>query len=84
MLLQAIAALKTQYRMAGDIQLLSNTLVYGGKLSCGSDKVREAVLQTTIIPQMDGRQPFWLRQVIPPSEHRRYISLSRTENNDLK
>lgn len=42
---QAVAALQRQYRMAEDIMLLSNTLIYSGHLKAGSDDIATAQLQ---------------------------------------
>lgn len=47
----AIAQLTLQYRMHEDICLLSNELVYGGKLKCANDQVRTQSLQLNHFPQ---------------------------------
>eukprot|EP00178_Gracilaria_changii_P003216 TRINITY_DN146_c2_g1_i1.p1 TRINITY_DN146_c2_g1~~TRINITY_DN146_c2_g1_i1.p1 ORF type:complete len:1154 (+),score=167.00 TRINITY_DN146_c2_g1_i1:2238-5699(+) len=41
---QAMVHLSMQYRMAGDIMDLSNELVYGGSLRCGSEAVKSQAL----------------------------------------
>ncbi|KAG0003793.1 Tripartite DNA replication factor [Modicella reniformis] len=46
----AVASLTRQYRMNEDVMLLSNTLVYGNKLQCGTKEVADKVLK---IPAMD-------------------------------
>ncbi|KAL3693543.1 hypothetical protein R1sor_007194 [Riccia sorocarpa] len=63
---QSICALQNQYRMCSDIMALSNSLIYGGRLRCGSSDVANGCLHlsspcTTL--------PAWLLQVIQP-EHR--------------
>ena len=58
---QAVVALSTQYRMAADIMLLANTIVYGGQLTCGSEAVaaRSLALQPSVVEGL----PRWLQQV---------------------
>ena len=65
---QAVVALRTQYRMAGHIQLLANTLIYNGALRCGSKSVEEAVLQLEVPQPFRATCPNWLQQVLlsPP------------------
>ncbi|RMZ80284.1 hypothetical protein DV738_g2822, partial [Chaetothyriales sp. CBS 135597] len=41
---ESVVNLEHQYRMAEDIQILSSTLVYGGRLKCGTDSVATRVL----------------------------------------
>ena len=43
---EAVAALGRQYRMCEDIMCLSNTLIYNGKLRCGSEEVARRTLGT--------------------------------------
>lgn len=47
---QSVVNLEHQYRMAEDIMTLSNTLIYNGRLKCGTESLRHAVLD---IPNMD-------------------------------
>lgn len=42
---QAMTILEHQYRMNGDIMLLSNSLVYDGMLKCGNESVAQRMLQ---------------------------------------
>ncbi|KAK3669509.1 DNA replication endonuclease-helicase Dna2 [Recurvomyces mirabilis] len=42
---EAVATLGRQYRMCEDIMSLSNTLIYDGKLRCGSEDVAQRALQ---------------------------------------
>ena len=44
----AIASLRFQYRMHKDIMSLANTLVYGHRMQCGSDKIATAMLRLQI------------------------------------
>lgn len=60
--LQAIAELRTQYRMAEDIQLLSNALIYGGRMRCGSEDIRHQKLEICI-PDILPENPLWLQKV---------------------
>ncbi|RMD41722.1 hypothetical protein DV735_g3400, partial [Chaetothyriales sp. CBS 134920] len=41
---ESVVNLEHQYRMAEDIQILSSTLVYGGRLKCGTESVASRVL----------------------------------------
>ena len=58
---QAVVALSTQYRMAADIMLLANTIVYGGQLTCGSEAV--AARSLALQPGVVGGLPQWLQLV---------------------
>lgn len=57
-----VVPLRAQYRMAADIMLLANTIVYDGQLRCGADHVAEAVLDLQVAPSQIGL-PQWLTQV---------------------
>ena len=59
--MQAVVALSMQYRMAADIMLLANTIVYGGQLTCGSEAV--AARSLTLQPGVVGGLPQWLQRV---------------------
>ena len=50
---ESVVSLEHQYRMCEDIMLLSNTLIYDGRLKCGNDLVASRRL---LIPDMDGLQ----------------------------
>ncbi|KAL0046566.1 hypothetical protein WJX82_003944 [Trebouxia sp. C0006] len=69
---QMVASLTTQYRMAEDIMLLANTIVYKGQLRCGAEHVAEAMLDLQVAPSQVS-QPDWLVQVLIP--HRRALFL---------
>lgn len=59
--MQVVVALRTQYRMAEDIQLLANTLVYNGRLRCGTEAISKQVLGTS--PAQPGLLSEWLLKV---------------------
>jgi hypothetical protein len=56
-----------QYRMAADVMLLSNELVYGGRLVCGSEAVATAQLQLPLLQQVQGQLPAWLLPALDPA-----------------
>ena len=60
-LMQAVVSLTTQYRMAEDIQLLANTLMYNSALRPGSAAVASAMLHLPHHP-LPGL-PSWLSRV---------------------
>ncbi|KAK4099418.1 DNA replication factor Dna2 [Parathielavia hyrcaniae] len=47
---QSVVNLEHQYRMSEDIMTLSNTLIYNGRLKCGTESLRVAELD---VPNMD-------------------------------
>ncbi|XP_010275324.1 PREDICTED: DNA replication ATP-dependent helicase/nuclease DNA2 [Nelumbo nucifera] len=60
---QAISALQSQYRMCAGIMELSNALIYGNRLRCGSSEIANAKLKFL------GAEPMtsWLKEVLNPS-----------------
>ncbi|RXH93242.1 hypothetical protein DVH24_013818 [Malus domestica] len=61
---QAISALQSQYRMCRGIMALSNALIYGDRLRCGSPEIENAKLKvSSSIPHS-----FWIQEVINPSK----------------
>lgn len=48
---ESVVNLEHQYRMSEDIMTLSNTLIYEGRLKCGTEALRHAVLH---IPNLEG------------------------------
>ncbi|TQE09067.1 hypothetical protein C1H46_005450 [Malus baccata] len=61
---QAISALQSQYRMCRGIMELSNALIYGDRLRCGSPEIENAKLKvSSSIPHS-----FWIQEVINPSK----------------
>lgn len=60
LILQAVASLTTQYRMAEDIQLLANTLVYNHRLRCGSEAIARQALQI-VLPETTQHSEWMLK-----------------------
>lgn len=58
---QAVVSLTTQYRMAEDIQLLANQLIYNSRLRCGSEAVRTQCLDTHIPQDLEVSE--WMMKV---------------------
>lgn len=56
---QAISALQSQYRMCADIMELSNALIYGNRLRCGSPEIENAKIAYTGAASA----PEWLKQI---------------------
>ncbi|OIT20124.1 regulator of nonsense transcripts 1-like protein [Nicotiana attenuata] len=54
---QAICALQSQYRMCAAIMELSNALIYGHRLRCGSSQVEKAKIKYTALPS----GPTWIK-----------------------
>ncbi|KAI7740314.1 hypothetical protein M8C21_005294 [Ambrosia artemisiifolia] len=59
---QAISALQSQYRMSAPIMELSNALIYGNRLRCGSPDVANAKLVYTNSTSTS----LWLKKVLDP------------------
>ncbi|KAK9065396.1 hypothetical protein SSX86_016779 [Deinandra increscens subsp. villosa] len=59
---QAISALQSQYRMCAPIMELSNALIYGNRLRCGSSDVANAKLEYTSSTSTS----LWLKKVLDP------------------
>ncbi|KAF5744240.1 DNA replication ATP-dependent helicase/nuclease DNA2 isoform X3 [Tripterygium wilfordii] len=61
---QAISALRSQYRMCQGIMDLSNALIYGERLRCGSSEIANAKLKlSSLRPRCS-----WLNEVLNPSK----------------
>ncbi|CAI9103410.1 OLC1v1001879C1 [Oldenlandia corymbosa var. corymbosa] len=59
---QAISALQSQYRMCAAIMELSNTLIYGNRLRCGSQEIENAQLIYT----HSASAPEWINKALNP------------------
>ncbi|XP_038878324.1 DNA replication ATP-dependent helicase/nuclease JHS1 [Benincasa hispida] len=59
---QAISALQSQYRMCRDIMELSNALIYGDRLRCGSEETANAKLELSSSKLSSS----WLKEVLSP------------------
>ncbi|KAL7120847.1 hypothetical protein ACP275_02G147300 [Erythranthe tilingii] len=80
---QAIAALRSQYRMCADIMELSNALIYGDRLRCGSKEIENAKLKY----RCSASAPVWLMKVLDPNHPVIFINtdaLPAYETNDWK
>ncbi|PIN12593.1 DNA replication helicase [Handroanthus impetiginosus] len=80
---QAIATLHSQYRMCAAIMELSNALIYGNRLRCGSIEVENAELKYSCSTSA----PAWLLEVLNPNQPVIFIntdSLPAYETNDRK
>uniref|UniRef100_A0A8B9SDU7 DNA replication ATP-dependent helicase/nuclease DNA2 n=1 Tax=Apteryx owenii TaxID=8824 RepID=A0A8B9SDU7_APTOW len=66
----AVVQLTVQYRMNSKIMSLSNTLVYEGKLECGSEKVSKATVNLPNLKQLKlvlaDFSKTWLKEVLEP------------------
>ncbi|KAI3764734.1 hypothetical protein L2E82_14747 [Cichorium intybus] len=67
---QAISALQSQYRMCAPIMELSNALIYGNRLRCGSPDVANAKLEYTTSTSSS----LWLKKVLDPSRQVIFIN----------
>ncbi|XP_073037531.1 DNA replication ATP-dependent helicase/nuclease JHS1 isoform X4 [Primulina eburnea] len=80
---QAIAALHCQYRMSTAIMELSNALIYGNRLVCGSPEIGSAKLRY----KRSLSAPVWLMKVLEPNQPVIFINtdlLPAYEKNDCK
>ncbi|KZV43646.1 hypothetical protein F511_00197 [Dorcoceras hygrometricum] len=80
---QAIAALHSQYRMSTSIMELSNALIYGNRLVCGSPETGSAKLRY----RCSLSAPVWLVKVLNPDQPVIFINtdfLPAYERNDRK
>ncbi|XP_026406713.1 DNA replication ATP-dependent helicase/nuclease DNA2-like isoform X2 [Papaver somniferum] len=57
---QAISALQSQYRMCSGVMELSNALIYGNRLRCGSSQVANAKLRFSSLKSSTS----WLKEVL--------------------
>ncbi|XP_044494174.1 DNA replication ATP-dependent helicase/nuclease JHS1 isoform X2 [Mangifera indica] len=60
---QAISALQSQYRMCRGIMELSNALIYGDRLRCGSPEIADAKIEVSNLKSCSS----WLKEVLNPS-----------------
>ncbi|KAK8964605.1 hypothetical protein KSP40_PGU019489 [Platanthera guangdongensis] len=61
---QAISALQSQYRMCAGIMELSNALIYGNRLRCGSSEVANAKIKISLAEPLT----WWLKEVLDPNK----------------
>ncbi|XP_058104199.1 DNA replication ATP-dependent helicase/nuclease JHS1 isoform X2 [Magnolia sinica] len=67
---QAISALQCQYRMCAGIMELSNALIYGNRLRCGSGKIANAKLEFSSAKHIMS----WLKEVLDHNKSVAFIS----------
>ncbi|KAL8105137.1 DNA replication ATP-dependent helicase/nuclease JHS1 [Apium graveolens] len=67
---QAISALQSQYRMCSAIMELSNALIYGNRLRCGSLDIKNAKLKYTSLVLLSP----WLQEVLNPDRQVIFIN----------
>ncbi|KAL1802450.1 hypothetical protein ACET3Z_031097 [Daucus carota] len=67
---QAISALQSQYRMCSAIMELSNALIYGNRLRCGSLDIENAKLKYTSSIRVSS----WLQEVLNPDRQVIFIN----------
>ncbi|KAJ0051987.1 hypothetical protein Pint_00019 [Pistacia integerrima] len=60
---QAISALQSQYRMCQGIMELSNALIYGDRLRCGSPEIADAKIEVSNLKSCSS----WLKEVLNPN-----------------
>uniref|UniRef100_A0A1U7YE82 DNA replication ATP-dependent helicase/nuclease n=1 Tax=Nicotiana sylvestris TaxID=4096 RepID=A0A1U7YE82_NICSY len=80
---QAICTLQSQYRMCAAIMELSNALIYGHRLRCGSSQVEKAKIKYTALPS----GPTWIKEALNPDRPVVFINtdlLLAFETNDRK
>ncbi|XP_069756973.1 DNA replication ATP-dependent helicase/nuclease DNA2 isoform X2 [Narcine bancroftii] len=67
--LDAVVQLNVQYRMNRSIMSLSNTLMYEGKLVCGSEQVATAMLKLSNLSELATHTlyPSWLKVALDPN-----------------
>ncbi|KAK4242778.1 hypothetical protein C8A03DRAFT_11057 [Achaetomium macrosporum] len=74
---QSVVNLEHQYRMCEDIMALSNTLIYNGRLKCGTEALRFAELH---IPDMDALRARHFNNATSFFSQQSHPSLSPTRN----
>ncbi|XP_071941006.1 DNA replication ATP-dependent helicase/nuclease DNA2-like [Antedon mediterranea] len=79
----ATISLTFQYRMNLEIMKLSNILVYGGALQCGSDKVARSTLSLTNWDAFRNKfnQVKWLLQLLDPKSTVRFLNMDDVESD---
>ncbi|KAJ9680403.1 hypothetical protein PVL29_019664 [Vitis rotundifolia] len=80
---QAISALQSQYRMCQGIMALSNALIYGNRLRCGSSQIANARLKFSSSNSISS----WLKKALDPERPVIFINtdmLSAFEAKDHK
>lgn len=63
----SVVNLEHQYRMCEDVMLLSNTLIYSGRLKCGTPQVASRSLE---VPNINAVKKFHSGEIVPSQPHR--------------
>lgn len=87
---ESVVELTYQYRMCNDIMLLSNTIIYEGRLKCGTQAIANQVLdipnisnlKSSINEKYVNSENNWMETVLDPN--RRVIFLNHDDVNDCK
>ncbi|BBN05891.1 DNA replication ATP-dependent helicase/nuclease Dna2 [Marchantia polymorpha subsp. ruderalis] len=77
---QSSCALQSQYRMCSDIMALSNSLIYGDRLRCGSPQVANATLQLSSTPVSSA----WLSQVVNPEQRVLFLDTDKLSTEESR
>ncbi|KAG6549576.1 hypothetical protein Mapa_008958 [Marchantia paleacea] len=77
---QSSCALQSQYRMCSDIMALSNSLIYGDRLRCGSPQVANATLQLSSTPVSSA----WLSQVVKPEQRVLFLDTDKLSTEESR
>ncbi|WRT68360.1 uncharacterized protein IL334_005336 [Kwoniella shivajii] len=93
---QAVSDLSMQYRMNEDIMLLSNRLVYEGKLKCGNEQVANSGLilksrqkcsntfETSNNCHQTGKEECWIQQLLEESAKCMFIDTDMLPASDFR
>ncbi|CAN6486391.1 unnamed protein product [Victoria cruziana] len=76
----SVSALQSQYRMCSGIMELSNTLIYGNRLTCGSGEVANARLNISNVKSF----PSWLNEALDPEKSVIFINTDGLPALELK
>lgn len=77
---QAISALRSQYRMCAGIMELSNALIYGNRLRCGSIEVANAKIKISLAEPLT----WWLKEVLDPNKAAIFINTDNLPALELR
>ncbi|CAA7406684.1 unnamed protein product [Spirodela intermedia] len=77
---QAIAALQCQYRMCAGIMELSNALIYGNRLRCGSPDIANAKIKISSAEPLTS----WLKEVLDPDRSVIFINTDELSAFEVK
>jgi DNA replication ATP-dependent helicase Dna2 len=82
---EAVTVLRRQYRMAADIMLLCNALVYQGAMECANDVTAQQTLpMSPKRPISDRVTPEWLQRVLDPSRRVLFLDTDAARGSALE